>query len=161
MVDGININQEDADQEYLPDDLNSLAVGSYVVPNPSKRKIYPALSFIVGLLFLAASFLLDFINFLPVFVVIAFITIFLTIINNKFKINQSEVIESISTLIPHSIGYYSIALTFNFSIKSILTPVWTVIVYSHENPPIKKTIVEINAFSGIVVTEPYTENINA
>ena len=30
MVDGININQEDADQEYLPDDLNSLAVGSYV-----------------------------------------------------------------------------------------------------------------------------------
>jgi len=98
---------------------------------------------------------------LPVFVVIAFITIFLTIINNKFKINQSEVIESVSTLISHSIGYYSIALTFNFSIKSILTPVWTVIVYSHENPPNKKTIVEINAFSGIVVTEPYTENINA
>ena len=56
MVDGININQEDADQEYLPDDLNSLAVGSYVVPNPSKRKVYPALSFIVGLIFLAASY---------------------------------------------------------------------------------------------------------
>ena len=161
MVDGININQEDADQEYLPDDLNSLAVGSYVVPNPSKRKIYPVLSFIVGLLFLVASYFLDFINFLPVFLVIAFITIFFTIINNKFKINQREVIESIAALIPHSIGYYSIALTFNFSIKAILTPVWTVIVYSHENPPIKKTIVEINAFSGIVVTEPYTENINA
>jgi len=161
MVDGINISQEDADQEYLPDDLNSLAVGSYVVPNPSKRKVYPVLSFIVGLLFLVASYFLDFINFLPVFVVIAFVTFFLTIINNKFNINQSEVIESVSTLIPHSIGYYSIALTFNFSIKSILTPVWTVIVYSHENPPIQKTIVEINAFSGIVVTEPYTENINA
>ena len=161
MVDGINISQEDADQEYLPDDLNSLAVGSYVVPNPSKRKVYPVLSFIVGLLFLVASYFLDFINFLPVFVVIAFVTFFLTIINNKFNINQSEVIESVSTLIPHSIGYYSIALTFNFSIKAILTPVWTVIVYSHENPPIKKTIVEINAFSGIVVTEPYTENINA
>ena len=161
MVDGINISQEDADQEYLPDDLNSLAVGSYVVPNPSKRKVYPVLSFIVGLLFLVASYFLDFINFLPVFLVIAFITIFFTIINNKFKINQSEVIESIAALIPHPIGYYSIALTFNFSIKAILTPVWTVIVYSHENPPIKKTIVEINAFSGIVVTEPYTENINA
>jgi hypothetical protein len=161
MVDGININQEDADQEYLPDDLNSLAVGSYVVPNPSKRKVYPVLSFIVGLLFLAASYFLDFINFVPVFLLIAFISIFFTIINNKFKINQSEVIESIAALIPHSIGYYSIALTFNFSIKAILTPVWTVIVYSHENPPIKKTIVEINAFSGIVVTEPYTENINA
>lgn len=161
MVDGININQEDADQEYLPDDLNSLAVGSYVVPNPSKRKIYPVLSLLVGLLFFVVSFFIDFINFLPVYVIIAFITFFLTITNNKFKINQSEVIESISTLIPHSIGYYSIALTFNFSIKSILTPVWTVIVYSHESPPNKKTIVEVNAFSGIVVTEPYTENINA
>ena len=126
-----------------------------------QKKSLSSTKFYSWIVILAASYFLDFINFLPVFVLIAFITIFLTIINNKFKINQSEVIENISTFIPHSIGYYSIALTFNFSVKSILTPVWTVIVYSHENPPIKKTIVEINAFSGIVVTEPYTENINA
>ena len=59
------------------------------------------------------------------------------------------------------IGYYSIALTFLFKLKNILTPVWTAIVYSHENPPQFKTIVEINALSGRIVTEPYTENINA
>ena len=52
-------------------------------------------------------------------------------------------------------------ITFLFSIRNILTPVWTVIVYSHENPPQFKTIVEINALSGEIVTEPYTENINA
>ena len=55
----------------------------------------------------------------------------------------------------------SIALTFQFTFKNILTPVWTVIVYSHENPPLNKTIIEINAFSGKVITEPYTENLNA
>ena len=41
MVDGIDINQDDAQKALLPDDLNSLAVGSYIVPNPNKRKYYP------------------------------------------------------------------------------------------------------------------------
>ena len=63
--------------------------------------------------------------------------------------------------IEHSIGYYSVALTFLFNLKNILTPVWTVIVYSHESPTKFKTIVEINAFSGDIVTEPYSENLNA
>ena len=42
MVDGIEIDKKDAEDSLLPDDLNSLAVGSYVVPNPSRRKYYPA-----------------------------------------------------------------------------------------------------------------------
>ena len=33
--------------------------------------------------------------------------------------------------------------------------------HSHESPPKFKTIVEINAFSGDIVTEPYSENLNA
>ena len=65
------------------------------------------------------------------------------------------------TLVFGAIGYYSVALTFIFNLKNILTPVWTVIVYSHESPPKFKTIVEINAFSGDIVTEPYSENLNA
>ena len=81
--------------------------------------------------------------------------------NNKFKINQGEVISNVLPYIEHSIGYYSVALTFLFNLKNILTPVWTVIAYSHESPPKFKTIVEINAFSGDIVTEPYSENLNA
>ena len=42
MVDGIEIDKKDAEDSLLPEDLNSLAVGSYVVPNPSRRKYYPA-----------------------------------------------------------------------------------------------------------------------
>ena len=34
MVDGIEIDKKDAEDSLLPEDLNSLAVGSYVVPNP-------------------------------------------------------------------------------------------------------------------------------
>ena len=36
MVDGIEIDKEVAEETLLPDDLNSLAVGSYVVPDPRK-----------------------------------------------------------------------------------------------------------------------------
>ena len=34
MAEGININEKDVQKENVPDDLNSLAVGSYVIPNP-------------------------------------------------------------------------------------------------------------------------------
>ena len=161
MVDGIEIDKDIAEETLLPDDLNSLAVGSYVVPDPRKRSQYPYVVLGVVLLSLITSLIIDFVSFVPVIIILSIISLLLFLVNNKFKIQQQEVIEKITNNIDHSIGYYSIALTFQFTFKNILTPVWTVIVYSHENPPLNKTIIEINTFSGKVITEPYTENLNA
>jgi len=161
MVDGIEIDKDIAEETLLPDDLNSLAVGSYVVPDPRKRKQYPFVVLGVVLLSFIISLIVEFVSFVPVIIILSIIALLLFVVNNKFQIQQQEVIEKITNNIDHSIGYYSIALTFQFTFKNILTPVWTVIVYSHENPPINKTIIEINAFSGKVITEPYTENLNA
>ena len=161
MVDGIEIDKDIAEETLLPDDLNSLAVGSYVVPDPRKRSQYPYVVLGVLLLSFITSLIIDFVSFVPVIIILSIISLLLFLVNNKFKIQQQEVIERITNNIDHSIGYYSIALTFQFTFKNILTPVWTVIVYSHENPPLNKTIIEINAFSGKVITEPYTENLNA
>ena len=161
MVDGIEIDKDIAEETLLPDDLNSLAVGSYVVPDPRKRKQYPYVVLGVVLLIFITSLIINFVFFIPVIIILSIIALLLFLVNNKFKIQQQEVIERITNNIDHSIGYYSIALTFQFNFKNILTPVWTVIVYSHENPPLNKTIIEINAFSGKVITEPYTENLNA
>ena len=161
MVDAIEIDKDIAEETLLPDDLNSLAVGSYVVPDPRKRKQYPYVVLGVVLLSFITSLIIDFVSFIPVIIILSIIALLLFLVNNKFKIQQQEVIERITNNIDHSIGYYSIALTFQFTFKNILTPVWTVIVYSHENPPLNKTIIEINAFSGKVITEPYTENLNA
>ena len=161
MVDGIEIDKNIAEETLLPEDLNSLAVGSYVVPDPRKRKQYPFVVLGVVLLSFITSLIIDFVSFVPVIIILSIIAFLLFLVNNKFKIQQQEVIERITNNIDHSIGYYSIALTFQFTFKNILTPVWTVIVYSHENPPLNKTIIEINAFSGEVITEPYTENLNA
>ena len=161
MVDGIEIDKDIAEETLLPDDLNSLAVGSYVVPDPRKRKQYPYVVLGVVLLSFITSLIIDFVSFVPVIIILSTVALLLFLVNNKFKIQQQEVIERVTNNIDHSIGYYSIALTFQFTFKNILTPVWTVIVYSHENPPLNKTIIEINAFSGKVITEPYTENLNA
>ena len=161
MVDGIEIDKDIAEETLLPDDLNSLAVGSYVVPDPRKRKQYPYVVLGVVLLSFITSLIIDFVSFIPVIIILSIIALLLFLVNNKFKIQQQEVIERITDNIDHSIGYYSIALTFQFTFMNILTPVWTVIVYSHENPPLNKTIIEINAFSGKVITEPYTEKLNA
>ena len=161
MVDGIEIDKDIAEETLLPDDLNSLAVGSYVVPDPRKRKQYPYVVLGVVLLIFITSLIINFVFFIPVIIILSIIALLLFLVDNKFKIQQQEVIERITNNIDHSIGYYSIALTFQFTFKNILTPVWTVIVYSHENPPLNKTIIEINAFSGEVITEPYTENLNA
>ena len=161
MVDGIEIDKDIAEETLLPDDLNSLAVGSYVVPDPRKRSQYPYVVLGVVLLSFITSLIIDFVSFVPVIIILSIVALLLFLVNNKFKIHQQEVIERITNNIDHSIGYYSIALTFQFTFKNILTPVWTVIVYSHENPPLNKTIIEINAFSGKVITEPYTENLNA
>jgi hypothetical protein len=161
MVDGIDINQEDAEKALLPDDLNSLAVGSYIVPNPNRRKYYPVYVLLIVAITYIASLLLPFIDFTVSLIILVLVALMLFVINNKFLISQDEVIEKILNFIDHPIGYYSIALTFLFNLKNILTPVWTIIIYSHESPPKLKTIIEINAYSGEVLGDPYTESINA
>lgn len=161
MVDGIDINQEDAEKALLPDDLNSLAVGSYIVPNPNRRKYYPVYVLLIASITYIASLLLPFIDFTVSLIILVLVALMLFVINNKFLISQNEVIEKILNFIDHPIGYYSIALTFLFNLKNILTPVWTIIIYSHESPPKLKTIIEINAYSGEVLGDPYTESINA
>ena len=161
MVDGIEIDKDVAEEAFLPDDLNSLAVGSYVVPDPRKRSQYPYFVFAVLIITFIISQFVKFVSFIPTFIILVFVIIILVAVDNKFTIQQQEVIENITGSVDHSIGYYSIALTFLFSFRNVLTPIWTVIVYSHENPPQFKTIVEINALSGKIVTEPYTENLNA
>ena len=161
MVDGIDINQDDAEKVLLPDDLNSLAVGSYIVPNPNRRKYYPIYVLLIIAITYISSLLLPFIDFTVSLIILLVVALMLFVINNKFLINQDEVIEKILNFIDHPIGYYSIALTFLFNIKNILTPVWTTIIYSHESPPKLKTIIEINEYSGELLSDPYTESINA
>ena len=160
MVDRIEISQEAADKQVIPEDLNSLAVGSYIIPNPQRRKTYGFLLIITALISQFIFYFNDWLSVTAGAVLVLFTGISILFINNTIEVKQSHVIQIVSSYIPHSIGYYSIALTFEF-VKNLffLKPVWTVIVYDHNNPPTNKTIIEIDASTAELVSEIYTEPI--
>ena len=160
MAEGININEEDVQKETVPDDLNSLAVGSYVIPNPLRRRRFAHLVLLSSLIALPLNFFLELGNLIPSSIILGITSIFIYAIDNKITLNQHEILEFLADNINHSIGYYSIALTFQFKFKfRLLNPVWTVIVYDHKNPPSLKTILEIDAFNLVLIGDIYTEEI--
>ena len=58
MKEGINIELDAAEKELVPDDLNSLAVGSYEIPNPVIRSRY----FYIFISLSVISFLITYMN---------------------------------------------------------------------------------------------------
>ena len=160
MKDGINIDNESAEKQMVPDDLNSLAVGSYRIPNPLVRNRYFSIFIFLSLLSFLLTTLNNWINLYPASFLLILLSIFIKFIENNNIIDQSEIIEYVSDQIPHSIGYYSIALTFSFKFKiKLLNPIWTVIVYDHNNPPKQKSIIEFDAYSKEIISDVYTEEV--
>ena len=160
MKDGINIDNESAEQQMVPDDLNSLAVGSYRIPNPLVRNRYFYIFIFLSLLSFLLTTFNNWINLYPASFLLILLSIFIKFIENNNIIDQSEIIEYVSDQIPHSIGYYSIALTFSFKFKiKLLNPIWTVIVYDHNNPPKQKSIIEFDAYSKEIISDVYTEEV--
>ena len=160
MKDGINIDNESAEKQMVPDDLNSLAVGSYRIPNPLVRNRYFYIFIFLSLLSFLLTTFNNWINLYPASFLLILFSIFIKFIENNNIIDQSEIIEYVSDQIPHSIGYYSIALTFSFKFKiKLLNPIWTVIVYDHNNPPKQKSIIEFDAYSKEIISDVYTEEV--
>ena len=160
MAEGININEEVVQKENVPDDLNSLAVGSYVIPNPLRRRRFAHLVLLASIIALTLNFTLEIGNLIPSSIILGITSIFLYSIDNKISLNQHEILEFLNDRITHSIGYYSIALTFEFKFKlRFLNPVWTVIVYDHKIPPSLKSILEIDAYNLVLIGDIYTEEI--
>ena len=153
---GIEISQEDAANENLPDDLNSLAYGAYRLPDLSRRRFFAIILLIFCLVSVSLMFFWNQNIFIYPSVIFFFIFIYIFLLDHHISVQQNEVVEKAAQHIDHSVGYYSVALTFrNF----ILNPVWTVIIYDHNNPPIDRSIVEIDANSSKLIGEVYKEKI--
>ena len=79
MAEGININEEDVQKENVPDDLNSLAVGSYVIPNPLRRRRFAHLVLLSSLIALALNFFLELGNLVPSSIILGLTSIFISV----------------------------------------------------------------------------------
>ena len=160
MKDGINIDLDAAEEQLVPEDLNSLAVGSYKIPKTSIRNRYKYIFLSLALISMILNISFTWINFIPASVILIIVSLFMYLLDNRINIKQKEVIEHVSEKVPHSIGYYSIALTFDFTFSfKLLNPVWTVIIYDHNNPPKKRSIIEFNSYSKQFISEIFTENL--
>jgi len=160
MKDGINIELDAAEKQMIPDDLNSLAVGSYSIPNPIIRNRYFYIFMFLSIISVFITNINTWINLYPAAILLLLLSFFIKLIENKQIVKQKDIIEVISKSLPHSVGYYSIALTFNFNLSfKLLNPIWTVIIYDHNNPPKQKSIIEFDAFTKKIVSDIYTEDI--
>ena len=155
-MSGINIDQTDAFKENIPEDLNSLAYSAYRIPDIKRRMLirYTLLSILISVFIFDRIY--TWINFSYAYVLLILISIYTLLLSSKMKIPQSDVIQLVGKYINHSIGYYSVALTFR---GLLLNPVWTCIMYDHHNPPQNKSIVEIDANTGLLVGTVYSESL--
>jgi len=160
MKDGINIELDTAEKQMVPDDLNSLAVGSYNIPDPIIRSRYFYIFIFLAFISVLITNINSWINLYPAAVLLILLSFFIKLIENKQIVEQKDIIEVINSYLPHSVGYYSIALTFNFNLSfKLLNPIWTVIIYDHNNPPKQKSIIEFDAYTKKIVSDIYTEDI--
>ena len=160
MKDGINIELDTAEKQMVPDDLNSLAVGSYNIPDPIIRSRYFYIFIFLAFISVLITNINSWINLYPAAVLLILLSFFIKLIENKQIVEQKDIIEVINRYLPHSVGYYSIALTFNFNLSfKLLNPIWTVIIYDHNNPPKQKSIIEFDAYTKKIVSDIYTEDI--
>ena len=77
MAEGININEEDVQKQNVPDDLNSLAVGSYVIPDPIRRRRFGHLVSFTAFLNLLLNYLIEWINFGSTSLILFLVAIFI------------------------------------------------------------------------------------
>ena len=120
MKDGINIDLDAAEEQLVPEDLNSLAVGSYKIPKTSIRNRYKYIFLSLALISMILNISFTWINFIPSSVFLLNVSLSMYLLDNRINIKQKEVIEHVSQKVPHSIGYYSIALTFDFAFSLLL-----------------------------------------
>ena len=153
-MEGIEIPRELAEQERVPEDLDSTKAGLYRFPDPSRRRtagaIYAVLAVLVALAMpespgrwistgiaatLAGWHLLG---------------------AWPRRVEPEAALATAAIDAPFPIGHASAALTFH-GWRS--RPRWHVVVYDAGEPPTTRALIVLDAVTGNRVGEPYVEDI--
>ena len=139
----------------LPEELDVTAyVGPYVFPDIRRRRIAAALYVIVGAAALSAG--LAAANGGLVFggVVLGVIAAYHFVAGWHLEIDQIEALAVASRTVGFPVGHASAQLAW----RGLLSrPVWRILVYSADEPPSIRGLVELDAVDGHVIGE-YTEH---
>lgn len=156
-MDGIEIPRELADAEGVPEDLDANVAGPYEFPSPTRRRV-SGVTFLGGSLLAALGAALGLPAGLYVLAgVLVIIGMFHFVSAWELNTTVEEALAAAGREISFPVGHASAAVTFE-GWRS--RPVWHVLVYSAEEPPVTRGLVRVDGVKGTVLGEPYEESIS-
>ena len=145
---------EEPGGDQLPEDLDVTAyVGPYVFPDIKRRRIAGAIYLVFGALCLWAALATDNRGFLFGAILLAVIAVYHFIAGWSLNIDQTEALAVASRTVGFPVGHASAQLAWR-GLRS--RPAWRILVYSADEPPSTRGLVELDAVDGRVLGE-YTE----
>lgn len=155
MTDGIHIPRDVADAEGLPEELDANIVGPYRFPDPRRRAL-------AGWMYVAGAIVLTLLalTIAPLYWVSAILMAVLALWHFRaawpLAVDQEAALEVGAAMAPFAVGHASAAVTFH-GVRS--RPRWSVIMYSADEPPSRRALVQIDAVTGDSVAEVYAEDV--
>ena len=152
----IEIPQELAEAEAVPEDLDANVVGPFLFPNPVRRRLAAWVYAATGLFaIIAAQTFLT-----PGMTVVGLVFLALAgyqmLVATETKLDETDALAAAGAHAGFAVGHASAALRF-VGFRSY--PVWNVLMYDAGDPPTTRALVLIDAVTGDVRGEPYTEAI--
>jgi hypothetical protein len=153
MNEGNGQHLEGGDE--LPEDLDVTAyVGPYVFPNIRRRRIAGAIYAVIGLAALASGIAADNRGLLFGGVLLLLIAVYHWFAGWPLQVDQTDALAVASRTVGFPVGHASAQLAW----RGLLSrPAWRILVYSADEPPSIRGLVELDAVDGHVLGE-YTEH---
>jgi len=148
-------NEDEHAGDQLPEDLDVTAyVGPYVFPDIKRRRIAGTIYIVLAALVLWAGIAADNRGLIFGAVLLAAIGVYHFLAGWPLKIDQTEALTVASRTVGFPVGHASAQLAWR-GLRS--RPAWRILVYSADEPPSVRGLVELDAVDGHVLGE-YTEN---
>jgi hypothetical protein len=144
----------DHDGDVLPEDLDVTAyVGPYLFPAPSRRRIPGTMYAVIALLCLGGWALSDNAGLLASAIFLALVAAYHFATAWPLVVDQTEALLIASRTVGFAVGHASAQLAWR-GLRS--RPAWRILLYSADDPPTMRGLVELDAVDGHVLGE-YTE----
>jgi hypothetical protein len=142
-------------RDALPEDLDVTAyVGPYVFPDIKKRRIAAALYAVVAALSLWGGLASGNGGLVAGAIIVGAVALYCVLAAWPLKVDQTEALAVASRTVGFPVGHASAQLAWR-GLRS--RPTWRILLYSADEPPSIRGLVELDAVDGAVLGE-YTEN---
>lgn len=150
----IEIPQELADAEGVPDDLDANVVGPYQFASPERRKVAGHI-YVGGAVVAGVGAAVGIASGLwVVTAALAALGVHQYLSAHHLAVNDSEALATAGRAVEMPVGHASAALRFE---GLFAKPVWNVLVYDAEDPPTQRALVQISGIDGEVVRDVFVE----